>query len=336
MSATPAAFDALHDLLKSVDDVIVTGHERADGDAVGAVAALRRHLELEGKRVTALLDRPLNPRYHFMRFGSRYEVYDPARHDELLAHAGAFVMCDLNTRDRLGPIAGPAFESDATTVCIDHHPSLDGGPADVNLLDASATATGVIVHDYIEHVGGEVDAEIAESVFVSLCTDTGWFRYPNTDVDALELASKLAAHRLDLPAMYRAIYQSNEPGMVRVLGHVARSMTEECDGRFVWAFVRRDLLEDLGVDRYEVDPILDVLRSGDRVETVALFTEQQDGRVAVSLRSRGRPDVNGVARAFGGGGHTFAAGTMFDEENAETQRRELVACLRGATNEVFP
>ena len=63
--------------------------------------------------------------------------------------------------------------------------------------------------------------------------------------------------------------------------------------------------------------------------------EQPDGRVSVSLRSRGRPDVNGVARAFGGGGHTYAAGTTLDAATALDDRRELIAKLRAATTEAF-
>ncbi|GJM22306.1 MAG: phosphodiesterase [Planctomycetota bacterium] len=335
MDALHHAFDALHALLESADSVVIAGHEHADGDAVGAVAALRRHLELLDKRVTVLLDEPLNPRYGFMQFRKHYEVYDPALHDELLRSADAFVMCDLSSRARLGPLGVPAFEGRATTVCIDHHPCDDGGPAEVNVLDATATATGELVHRYITHVGGNIDRQIAESVFVSLCTDTGWFRYPNTTPDVIQLAADLAKQRLDLPGMYRSIYQSNSAAMLRVLGHVARSMTEECDGRMVWAWVRRDLLDELGVERYEADPILDVLRSGELVETVALFTEQSDGRVAVSLRSRGRPDVNGVARAFGGGGHAFAAGTTLSAATAQEDRRKLVSSLRTATAEAF-
>lgn len=328
MEAIRPQFDALRDLLDGARSVVVSGHEQADGDAVGAVAALRRHLELEGKQVTALLAEPLNPRYGFMEFARRHEVYEAGRHDQLLREADVFIMCDLSSLPRLGPLMEPLIAAGTATVCFDHHPTPDGGPAHVNVLDPTATATGCLVWDYIQHVDGEVDREIAESVFVSLCTDTGWFRYPNTGAGALELAAELAGYRLDLPGMHQAIYQSNSSGMVRLLGHVARTMTEECDGRLIWALVRRELVEDLGVGRYEVDPVLDVLRSSDRVQVVALFTERADGRVSVSLRSPGQPDVNQVARRFGGGGHVYAAGTSLPAEQADAMRKAMVVELR--------
>lgn len=328
MGALRPRFDAVRDLLGGANSIVVTGHEGPDGDAVGAIGAMRRHLELEGKQVDAILTEPLSTRYGFMEFNRRYDVFDADVHGELLREADVVIMCDLSMVARLGPLAAPVTEGRAKTVCFDHHPCDDDGPADVNVLDQSATATGCLVYDYIRHVDGEVDREIAECVFVSLATDTGWFRYPNTDARAMELGAELAAYRLDLPGMYQAIYQSASSAMVRLLGHVARSMNEECDGALVWAEVRHELMADLGVDRYEVDPIVDVLRSRALVRVVAVFTGRPDGSVSVSLRSRGDPDMNVVARAFGGGGHRYSAGTVFPAEGAVEQRRAMLSMLR--------
>jgi phosphoesterase RecJ-like protein len=239
-----------------------------------------------------------------------------------------FIMCDLSSLSRLGPLERPVREGRASTVCVDHHPCEDGGPADVNLMDETATATGRIVWDYIQHVGGRVDREIAESVFVSVCTDTGWFRYANTDAGVMRLAAELAGYELDLPEMFRSIYQSHSTAMLRLLGHVTRSMNAELDGRFVWTVIRHAFVRDLEVDRLDADPILDVLRSGEQVSAVALFTEQPDGSFQVSLRSRGPMDVNLVARRFGGGGHAHAAGATLAGPDAEGELRAVVAEIR--------
>jgi bifunctional oligoribonuclease and PAP phosphatase NrnA len=330
MTPLSARFDELKGLIAGCSRVVVAGHARADGDSVGAVAALRRHLEIEGKEVTALLLEPLSPRYAFMEFSRHYEVFDSARHVSLLASADVFIMCDLSSIGRLGPLGEAVAAAGCSTVCVDHHPCEDEGPADINLLDSTATASGRIAWDYIRHVGGRVDREIAEAVFVSLSTDTGWFRYSNTDASVLALAAELTTYRLDLPGMYRTIYQSNSVPMLRLLGHVTRSLNEECEGAFVWAIIRDELVRDLGVTRMDSDPILDVLRSAVRVSVVALFTEQPDRSMNVSLRSRGEPDVNLIARAFNGGGHAFAAGTTFEAESAERDMRRMVGQIRQA------
>jgi phosphoesterase RecJ-like protein len=333
MSTLTPRFEELSSLFDGVENVVVSGHAKADGDAVGAIAAMRRHLELEGKRVTALLLEPLSPRYRFMEFADKHEVYDPTLHRGLMRDAEVFVMCDLSMPARLGALAEAVENSECKTVCIDHHPCEDEGPGEVNLLDATATATGRIVWDYIHHVEGRVDREIAESVFVSVSTDTGWFRYSNTDAAVMELAAELAEHRLDLPDMYRAIYQSNSIPMLRLLGHVTRSLNEEFGGRFVWSSIGRNLVETLGVSRLDTDPILDILRSAEHVEVVALFTENLDGTVSLSLRSRGSPDMNRVAREVGGGGHAFAAGATFKADDAVKDRRTVLAAIRRGLRE---
>ncbi len=330
MSTLAGRFEELRGLLEGASRVVVSGHEKADGDAVGAVAALRRHLEIEDKDVTAVLLEPLSARYDFMEFARHYTVFDPARHERLLADAEIVILCDLSSLSRLGALEAPLRKSTARTVCFDHHPCENGGPADLNLLDSKATATGRIVWDYIRHVGARVDREIAESVFVSLSTDTGWFRYGNTDASVVGLAAELAGHRLDLPGIYRSIYQANSVPLLRLLGHVVRSLNSECGGAFVWATVSHAMVAELGVERLDVDPILDVLRSADDVAVVALFTELPDRRVSVSLRSRGTPDVNRIARKFGGGGHVHASGTVLEAEHAERDRRALVAEIRRA------
>ena len=329
MSRLAPRFDELRTLLDGAETVVVAGHTKADGDAVGAVAAVRRHLELEGRHVTALLLEPLSPRYAFMQFAKRHEIYSPARHDRVVRQAAVFIMCDLSSLTRLGPLETPVREGSCKTVCIDHHPCEDQGPADVNLLDPEATATGRIVWDYIQHVEGRIDREIAESVFVSVSTDTGWFRYSNTDAEVMRLGADLAAYGLDLPAMYRRIYQSNSTAMLRLLGHATRSMNAELDGQLVWSVIRNAAVQDLEVERIDADPILDVLRSGEQAQVVALFTELPDGSMSVSLRSRG-PDVNAIARRYGGGGHAYAAGTTLEAEQAETRMRALIADIRTA------
>jgi phosphoesterase RecJ-like protein len=328
MSTLSPRFDELRALRDEAQKVVVSGHTKADGDAVGAISALRRHLELDGKQVTALLLEPLSPRYEFMQFAKRYEVYDPHLHAGLVRDADVFIMCDLSSLARLGPLEQPIREGKARTVCVDHHPCEDHGPADVNLMDERATATGRIVWDYIQHVGARVDREIAESVFVSVSTDTGWFRYANTDAGVIRLAAELADYDLDLPEIYRAIYQSHSTSMLRLLGHVTRTMNAELGGRFVWAVIRDAFVQDLEVDRLDADPILDVLRSGIDVSAVALYTEQPDGSIQVSLRSRGPVDVNRVARRYGGGGHAHAAGATLAAPGAESELRAMVADIR--------
>jgi phosphoesterase RecJ-like protein len=57
-----------------------------------------------------------------------------------------------------------------------------------------------------------------------------------------------------------------------------------------------------------------------------VIKEQRDGKLKVSLRSRGATDVGAVAVAMGGGGHRLAAGYTSRTDLDET-RRALIEAL---------
>ncbi len=78
------------------------------------------------------------------------------------------------------------------------------------------------------------------------------------------------------------------------------------------------------LDDYEW--VLEHLRDLRGTEVAILFRELEGGSVKISLRSTGPADVAALARAFGGGGHTKAAGAMVAGEPGEVAARLLQAC----------
>ena len=72
--------------------------------------------------------------------------------------------------------------------------------------------------------------------------------------------------------------------------------------------------------RRSPDSVLEPLRSIAGVEVVAMLKERFDGAVKCSLRARGQVDVQAIARLFGGGGHTKAAGATLELPLAEAER----------------
>ena len=70
-----------------------------------------------------------------------------------------------------------------------------------------------------------------------------------------------------------------------------------------------------------------------REEGVALLMEHRDGDIKLSMRSRGRINVNRVARSFGGGGHIYASGATLPgpldaaAEQVLTELKREVAAL---------
>ena len=84
---------------------------------------------------------------------------------------------------------------------------------------------------------------------------------------------------------------------------------------------------DRAADHLGLDPgTRDVLRTPKRQLTVSIPVKMDDGRIKVSLKSKGTVKVNGVAQQFGGGGHDFAAGFSADGK-LDDVRRKLIERL---------
>ena len=89
----------------------------------------------------------------------------------------------------------------------------------------------------------------------------------------------------------------------------------------------RSLMEETGAVPSDTEGFVDIARSVKQCEGVALLVERGDGRVKVSLRSRGRLNVNRVASAFGGGGHVLASGAILPGP-LEDAARQLLDVMR--------
>ena len=81
------------------------------------------------------------------------------------------------------------------------------------------------------------------------------------------------------------------------------------------------------VDDLETEDLLDLLRSIDGSQCVALFRETGEGGIRVNLRSKGKLTIHHIARRFGGGGHPRAAGITVRDESLEEAERMIVEAV---------
>lgn len=312
---------------------VLSGHVDIDGDSLGSMLAMRAFLARRGKDVTAFCFEPVHDRYGFLQPHRSVEIFDRERHAPLVRSADVFMMFDFSSVKRMPGLWDVVCEGKALKVVIDHHPTKTL-PGDLNIHVPEAPATGKIVFDLFRRWGEEVDAYMAEALFVAISTDTGWFRYSNVSPVVFRDASELAAKGVDAHRVYREIYQRNDVNLVRLMGRVAGCVRDEVDGRLLWATIPQSLVRELGVGPFETDELLDFLRTARTAELVVLLRELPDGQVRVNLRSRGAIDVGELAQSIGGGGHRHAAGATVPGPLDEAVRR-VVGLARASVEEAF-
>jgi phosphoesterase RecJ-like protein len=195
----------------------------------------------------------------------------------------------------------------------------------VEFRDVSAAATGVLITELAEFLEVTLSIEAAVALFAAVATDTGWFRFPNTDSRTLSVAARL----IDLGAkphlLYRELYERSSLASLKLTARVLDRVSLEAGGRLAHTYV---LLKDFQETATHPSDTEDLVNEGltiEGVECAFILVEQQGGQVKASLRSRGATDVAAIARSCGGGGHVQAAGAMLPGPMAAAQQRLIEA-----------
>jgi phosphoesterase RecJ-like protein len=155
-------------------------------------------------------------------------------------------------------------------------------------------------------------------------TDTGWFRYGNTNPQSLTIASKLLATGIKVEELSERIYLSKTKTALPLLAWVLSHMTLHYDGRVALLKLPEKVFKDLGAVPDDVEEVVNVgLQMESVCASVLLKEKTNPPAIKASLRSKGQFDINQVARVFGGGGHRNASGCSISLDLAAAEEAIL-------------
>lgn len=300
--------------------LVLACHVGPDGDALGSMLGLALAATAAGKEVVASFGSPFLPPPS-MSFLPLDTLRPP---DEVPETPEVMVVLDVGSADRLGELAGNAHAA-GTVVVIDHHVTNEGF-GDIAVVDPGAAATGELVYQILGILDWEVTPAVAQCLLTALITDTGRFQYANTTSRTLEIAAALVAAGAEPNVIGRHVYEEAPFGYLKAAGLAMGRAELDSDRRVVSTVVTEDDLETTGIDWGDTENLIDLLRLAVEADTAVLVKGHADGRVKVSLRSRGDTDVGGLAAAMGGGGHRLAAG-FTTEGDAEAVRKQIVEAV---------
>jgi len=296
--------------LAAADRVLISTHENPDGDAIGSMTAAAAGLRQLGKDVRMYLE-PASTIPHevsFLNVAGLERDIDPAD-----IAGWTLLVLDCGNERRLGELHEALRSSAGCVVDVDHHHD-NSRFGDVNLIDGHASSTAEILVHVFDGLGIDITPKIAEALYVGLVTDTGRFQYRTTSPAALRLGARLVESGVDVHKIFERVFESIQPGKLRLLGRVIDHAVPYCDGRLLISHVTRDDLALVEGDEATTEGLIDHLRAVEGVQVAGLIREQvplPDGTITpnrVSLRSRGLIDVSQIARKSAGGGHKQAAG----------------------------
>jgi len=300
------------DIISEGKKFIITTHLFSEGDAIGSELALKRFLCGLNKDAVIVNNEALP---------AVYRCFDTDRDVKFLRNKDvninlndfdAIFIVDVADWSQLGDFADMIKASSITKICIDHHAS-NPGYADINVIDKDASSAGELIFDLITNMNGKITLEVATPLYLSIATDTGWFKFSNTSAKALKACSDLIQIGVKSEIIYEQLFQTKQMSYLKLLTLALGILRQECDGKVVWTKLTKEMVKSSGVPFVDTDVIIDLIRAVKEVEVVIIFREIGNRKTKISLRSKHTVDVAKLASDFGGGGHVRAAGASIPE-----------------------
>lgn len=290
--------------IKNHKRFLLISHENPDGDAVGSVLGLYFGLKKLKKSVIPVLPDPVPKIYSFLN-GS-CEIKQDFELDEIEV-AIVLDCADIgrveNLKKKLTKIP--------KKINIDHHPS-NFSFGEINYIDPKSSSTSELVLKILNKLNIKIDKDISYALYTGLMTDTGGFRFANTNLNTFKAATFLVKNGADPFYISEMVYSMKPLKALKLLGRALEKLKKE--NGIIYSILTLDDFKEFDAEEEDAEGIVEFLNKSNEANIAILFKQKVNGFYKVSLRSKGDIDVKDIAIKFGGGGHMNAAGFDIKED----------------------
>jgi phosphoesterase RecJ-like protein len=308
-------------VIASANKIILTTHENPDGDGLGSEVALFHHLAESGKDVKIINCSPTPEMYDFLNIDGCIETFNKDEHSEWVKNVDLAIVFDVGDIKRTRSVKDAIDENNIPIMNIDHHPHPENHSFTYNIVDIKSAATGCMVRSYLNTARKKpLTKEICEGIYVAVMTDTGCFRYSNTDTFCHSIAIECLEKGVNASSIYQIVYENSSKTRVSILGEMISNIGYDIDGKFAWSIVTDSMMKKYHAAKNDLDGFADFIRSIKGVEVALIIYETDTNSCRINFRSSGRFTVNNIAKYFNGGGHAFASGAVIKKPLDEAKR----------------
>ena len=306
--------DTIRQQLAVAQKIVIVGHIRPDGDAVGSMLGLTHSLRANGKTVIPVLQDGMPEKYAFLPGAADVRTSVPADYDYL-------IVVDSSDMPRIGKVLEGLPSPD---LVIDHHNTHDDfGKLEYVLPEAEATA--LVLVDSLPRWGLTITEDAATCLLTGLLSDTIGFRTANTQPAALRAAADLMEKGADFHDVYLKTLSDKTLAEAFYWGQGLSKIRQT--GPIVWSSLT---LNDRIISGYQGNDDADLINilSAIKGPLMTILFVEQEGGVKISWRSVEGVDVSKLAREFGGGGHKAAAGADVEGNSERIQENVIKSSER--------
>ncbi len=303
MEIDSAISDKIFDTIINSKNILIISHRSPDPDCLGSNLALRYVFNRDGVGVTsACIDEvPQNYRF-FTELNNFVNDINHPSHDLIIS-------LDCGSPDQAGfPLIYPEMlNSGIPWINIDHHPS-NSGYGTINLVDAEAAATTLILYNLLLKWKINITPYLATCLIFGLYYDTGSFMHSSVNEQVLQAAADLLAKGANHRLIVQKLFKNRSIEQLKIWGKALSDVRVTENNVIVTGILEKDFNE-CHARCNDLTGLIDYLSSVNGIKFATILSHDPDGNVRGSLRTR-RDDVNvsEIAGTFGGGGHKKASG----------------------------
>ena len=178
------------------------------------------------------------------------------------AVAGPFdtaVLIDAHAADRSGKVS-PPLNMAQHFVVIDHH-LVEKADGHVKWIDPTYAAAGEMVYDLFVRAGVPLTRAAAECIYTAQTTDTGSFRYSNTNARSHRIAAGLIEAGINTRAITERVIDTMSRGKYGLLQRVLGRIRFLADGTVAHADIYAKDLSETGALPEDTDGLINYLRN---------------------------------------------------------------------------
>ncbi|MER1955012.1 MAG: DHH family phosphoesterase [Desemzia incerta] len=320
---------ALQELMKQADQVVVMGHVNPDMDAIGSALGIRRIAQMNNKEAWIVVE-PKQYSHDIEKLLEEIEtdnqisryIITPEVAEEMMTENTLIILVDFH-RPSMG-IAPNLLKQKNRVVVIDHHRRGEEFPNNPALvyIEPYASSTAELVTELFEYQSQEAEPITkleATAMLGGIVVDTKSFSL-RTGSRTFDAASYLRSCGADAVLIQRLLKEDADTYLLR--SHLIESME----------FVTDNIAVVTGEENEKYDTVVaaqtaDTMLSMTNVDAAFVIFKRQDDRIGISARSLGEINVQVIMEELGGGGHLSNAATQLENtlvSEARTQLHEAI------------
>ena len=295
--------------IRRYDSIILTTHDPADADGLGAQMVLASILQNEGTQFRIINASVVPKHLKFLDPQGIIEQWNKKKHGELFKESGLIL---LDTADELttGNMKEIILQAKEIFV-IDHHEPKAHSHFQ-GIADSSAASTCELTVVLAEAFGVTLDPQTAFAAYIGIAYDTGFFAYQKTGHRTFSAALSLFKLGVKPTDVYQKLHENASVASLLLQKKALAGMTLHCNNRVAVQMLRLEDFAESGALQEETEGFVNFPLKAKDIIVSLLIRESHEGKVRCSLRSKGTVNVAKISQGFDGGGHINAAGFKSD------------------------